>query len=211
MTPRRLEIAVFGTGSFLRTEAQFGIVRGIWKTAVGYAGVKSAGLPDRSGQNSIETVRVEYDPIAISYGQLLEMFLVWEADVAARAEAASSPPENSLCIFIRNEFEKRMAQAAVERYRLRDEKLPHVHIAAYKTFHMAPNLCQKHFLRTLHWLMKDLQSFYSDEAGFVHSTLTMRLNGIVGQVLPFTRFPEDVEFYDLQDDTVCHLKEYLVS
>jgi hypothetical protein len=76
---------------------------------------------------------------------------------------------------------------------------------------MAPNRFQKYFLRTNLWLMKELRRFYRDEKGFVNSTLSMRLNGIVGQLLPFARLPEDIALYDLDQDVVCFLERYVAS
>jgi peptide-methionine (S)-S-oxide reductase len=205
-TPQRLEAAVFGMGSFLRTEARFGIVRGVWKTTVGYGGGKSACPSCGDAGDHVEVVRVEYDPVTVSYGQLLELFLSWNS-------SSENPcfPQYASCIFVKNEFEKRMAQAALERYRLCSDGPADIRIATYKTFHMAPNRFQKYFLRTLLWLMKEVRHFYRDEIGFVRSTLSMRLNGIVGQLLPFTRLPEDITLYDLDEDVVCTLEKYIAS
>ncbi|MDR3231338.1 MAG: peptide-methionine (S)-S-oxide reductase [Synergistaceae bacterium] len=206
MAPQRLETTVFAMGSYLRTEARFGVIRGVWKTAVGYAGGKYATPSVSDTRDHIEAVRVEYDPVTISYGQLLDMFLGWGSSLGDPCF-----PRYASCIFIKNDFEKRMAQAATDRYRLRPEASPPTRIAAYRTFYMGPNRFQKYFLRSLPWLMQDLKHFYSDEKSFIRSTLAMRLNGIVGQLLPPAHLPENFELYDLSEDILCTLKKYLVS
>jgi peptide-methionine (S)-S-oxide reductase len=206
MAPQRLEAAVFAMGSFLRTEARFGVIRGVWKTSVGYAGGRHAAPSSSDTRDHIEAVRVEYDPVTISYGQLLELFLEWGI-------SSGDPcfPRYAPCVFVKNEFEKRMAQAATDRCRLRPEASPRIRIAAYRAFHMGPNRFQKYFLRNLLWLMQDLKHFYDDEKNFIRSTLAMRLNGVVGQLLPLARLPESIELYDLSEDILHTLKKYIVS
>ena len=79
--PAGLEQAVFGMGCFWGAERSFWQQRGVYTTAVGYAGGTTAD-PDyrqvctgRTGH--AEVVLVVYDPTAISYEKLLQVF--WES------------------------------------------------------------------------------------------------------------------------------------
>ncbi len=79
--PAGLEQAVFGMGCFWGAERLFWEQRGVYTTAVGYAGGTTAD-PDyrqvctgRTGH--AEVVLVVYDPAAISYDALLRLF--WES------------------------------------------------------------------------------------------------------------------------------------
>jgi peptide-methionine (S)-S-oxide reductase len=79
--PAGLEQAVFGMGCFWGAERIFWEQRGVYTTAVGYAGGTTAD-PDyrqvctgRTGH--AEVVLVVYDPVAISYEALLRLF--WES------------------------------------------------------------------------------------------------------------------------------------
>jgi len=78
--PDGLERALFGMGCFWGAERKFWQVRGVYSTAVGYAGGHTANATYRevctgmTGHN--EVVLVVFDPKVISYEQLLKTF--WE-------------------------------------------------------------------------------------------------------------------------------------
>jgi len=79
--PAGLKQAVFGMGCFWGAERLFWEQRGVYTTAVGYAGGTSADPDYRqvcSGRTGhAEVVLVVYDPAAISYQKLLQVF--WES------------------------------------------------------------------------------------------------------------------------------------
>jgi peptide-methionine (S)-S-oxide reductase len=72
--------AMFGAGCFWGVEAEFRRVKGVKSTAVGYAGghLKSPSYHDvcTGATGHAEVVRVEYDPAAVAYDDLLNVF--WE-------------------------------------------------------------------------------------------------------------------------------------
>jgi peptide-methionine (S)-S-oxide reductase len=75
-----MEKATFGAGCFWGVEAAFRQIKGVKSTAVGYLGgtMESPTYKDvctgRTGH--AEVVEVEFDPAAVSYGDLLSVF--WE-------------------------------------------------------------------------------------------------------------------------------------
>jgi len=75
-----MEKATFGAGCFWGVEAAFRQLPGVKATAVGYAGGKTENPTYRdvcSGDTQhAEVVQVEFDPLEISYDQLLNTF--WE-------------------------------------------------------------------------------------------------------------------------------------
>jgi peptide-methionine (S)-S-oxide reductase len=79
--PEGLERAVFGVGCFWGAERHFWETRGVWTTAVGYAG----GITPNPTYEEVcsgltghaEVVLVVYDPDTVSYEQLLQVF--WES------------------------------------------------------------------------------------------------------------------------------------
>ena len=79
--PAGLEQAMFGMGCFWGAERLFWEQRGVYTTAVGYAGGTTADPDYRqvcSGRTGhAEVVLVVYDPAAISYAALLRLF--WES------------------------------------------------------------------------------------------------------------------------------------
>ena len=79
--PDGMELALFGLGCFWGAERKFWQMKGVYSTAVGYAGGYTPNPTYRevcsglTGHN--EVVRVVYDPAVVSYEDLLKVF--WEA------------------------------------------------------------------------------------------------------------------------------------
>ena len=75
-----MAIATFGAGCFWGVEAEFRRVKGVKDTAVGYAGgdLQNPTYRDVCSDSTghAEVVQVEYDPEAVSYDDLLNVF--WE-------------------------------------------------------------------------------------------------------------------------------------
>jgi peptide-methionine (S)-S-oxide reductase len=149
----------------------------------------------------VQAVLVEYDPLTISYGQLLEVFLGWQ-----KPSPKNAPPLDVSHIFVKNEFEKRLAHAALERYELSLGSSCRTHVSMCKSFYEAEDWCQKYFLRTCPILMKEILNFYPEEREGVRSTLAARLNGILGQSSLSFNLPENIELYDLSERAVRTLK-----
>ena len=79
--PEGMALAMFGLGCFWGAERRFWQLEGVHATAVGYAGGYTPNpaydevCSGRTGHN--EVVRVVFDPVKVSYEQLLRTF--WEA------------------------------------------------------------------------------------------------------------------------------------
>lgn len=73
-----LEVATFGAGCFWHVEAAFQSIPGVLSTSVGYMGGHFANpsyldvLARITGH--AEVAQIEFDPTAIAYGQLLDVF-----------------------------------------------------------------------------------------------------------------------------------------
>lgn len=71
-------VAVFGGGCFWCTEAVFGMIKGVTEVTSGYAGGRSAdpSYEDVSTGSTghAEVVRVRFDPLEVSYRDLLDVF-----------------------------------------------------------------------------------------------------------------------------------------
>lgn len=203
MAPAQLEVALFSMGCFRGSEARLGFTKGVWKTCVGYAG---GAFPSPTYDNigdHVETVRVEYDPRTISYGQLLELFMYWYC-----ASPLDPSPRRAALIFVRDAKERRLAQAAVDRNVLCGRGYPKARIVPFKSFHPAEAWCQKHHLRRASWLFEELLALCGTEERLLRSTSAARLNGLLGQpsVPSLSSLPEDIDLYGLSPDTVRALQ-----
>ncbi|KAL8151979.1 hypothetical protein V2J09_021787 [Rumex salicifolius] len=74
LTNQSLKTAVFALGSFWRSDAVFGCLNGVVRTTVGYSGGTRLNPDYRRLGDHAECVQVEYDPKAINFRQLLEVF-----------------------------------------------------------------------------------------------------------------------------------------
>jgi peptide-methionine (S)-S-oxide reductase len=216
MAPCYLESAFFSMGCFLTSEPRFGLTKGVWKTTVGYGGGRSAAPSYGDVGDHSEVVMVEYDPRIITYGQLLEIFLLWcsRARKPFLSDSPSSPPvfpRRAFRVFVRNASERRLAQAAIERCEHSGGGgASFARISAAGAFYRAEEWCQKYFLRASAWLMQEIRVSYPDEGSLLRSTLAARLNGILG-LPPYTAcIPEEIELYDLSEMAALTLKRLLV-
>jgi peptide-methionine (S)-S-oxide reductase len=74
LAPGRTATATFGMGCFWGPDARFGAVDGVVRTRVGYAGGTDPDPSYYSLGDHTEVVQVEYDPDALAYEDLLEVF-----------------------------------------------------------------------------------------------------------------------------------------
>ena len=100
------EKAIFGAGCFWGVEARFAALPGVLDTAAGYAGGHAeAPTYDQvcSGRTGhAEVVEVTYNPVKISYSDLLDAFFAmhnpaqpYRAAVGLRVRSARSDPEDT--------------------------------------------------------------------------------------------------------------------
>jgi peptide-methionine (S)-S-oxide reductase len=218
MAPRGLESAFFSMGCFLASEPRFSLVRGVWKTTVGYGGGRCPTPSYGDAGDHSEVIMVEYDPRAVTYGQLLELYLLWCSrlrrsflpDSLASPHLPPAFPRRAFRVFVKNASERRLAQAAIERCECSGGGPSFVRVSASGSFHAAERWCQKYFLRSSAWLMRELSVSYPDEESLLRSTLAARLNGILGLPPNTACLPEEIELYGLSETALLTLKRLLV-
>ena len=115
-----LSLAMFGMGCFWGAERRFWQLPGVWTTAVGYS-AGSTRDPDyrqvcsgRTGHN--EVVRVVYDPVLISYPQLLGVF--WESHDPTQGMRQGNDvgTQYRSGIYVYNDAQARAAESAKRAY-----------------------------------------------------------------------------------------------
>jgi len=113
--------ATFGAGCFWHVEHAFRQVRGVTGTAVGYSG---GHVPDpdyrmvcSGGTGHAEVVRVEYDPAAVSYEQLLEVFWKEHDPTQLNRQGPDVGTQYRSAIFYHTPEQEQAAHAAIEQLR----------------------------------------------------------------------------------------------
>lgn len=187
-TPQEPETAAFALGCFWGVEAQFGCLPGVVYTRAGYAGGTKKNPTYHNLGDHIETVQVVYDPLEISYQELLTVF--WSNE---NAYTRSLMRQYMSAIFYYDETQKELA---VESYnRISQTRNVHVEIMEAESFYLAEDYHQKYFLQHSE-LMREFHA-YADMKDFIESTAATRVNGYVGGCGTITDLQQEIDEYGL--------------
>ena len=119
-----MEIAVLALGCFWGPEIKFDKLEGVIKTEVGYCG----GNNDKTtyeevcsgNTNHAEVVKLEFDPIKISYEEILHYFFEIHNPTTLNAQGPDIGTQYRSEIFYINEEQKKIAEKIIEE---KDKKL----------------------------------------------------------------------------------------
>jgi methionine-S-sulfoxide reductase len=149
--PATFEKATFGAGCFWCTEAVFQQLKGVKSVASGYSGgkLKDPTYEQVSGGNTghAEVVQVSYDPKAISYEELLEVFWTTHDPTTLNQQGHDVGTQYRSAVFYHSNEQKGLA----EKYK---RKLEESHaferpivteITRFKAFYPAEDYHQNYF------------------------------------------------------------------
>ena len=113
-----MEIAVLALGCFWEPEIKFGKLEGVVKTEVGYCGGNSQNTTYEkvcSGNtNHAEVVKLEFDPVKISYEKILEYFFNIHDPTTLNAQGPDIGTQYRSEIFYLNDNQKNIAEKIIE-------------------------------------------------------------------------------------------------
>jgi len=113
-----MEIAVLALGCFWGPEIKFGKLEGVVKTEVGYCGGNSYNTTYEkvcSGNtNHAEVVKLEFDPVKISYEKILEYFFNIHDPTTLNAQGPDIGTQYRSEIFYLNDNQKNIAEKIIE-------------------------------------------------------------------------------------------------
>ncbi|MEF8828512.1 MAG: peptide-methionine (S)-S-oxide reductase MsrA [Haloarcula sp.] len=170
--PSTTETATFGMGCFWGPDARFGATPGVVRTRVGYAGGTEPDPSYYSLGDHTEVVQVEYDPDAVSYADLLDVF--W-----ANHTPFSAPRKRQYrgVVLTHDDRQREAAQRTRDALESRTGNSVETAIEALDRFYLAEDYHQKYELRSTPVVADELEDRYGD--AFVDSTVAARLNGFV--------------------------------
>jgi len=117
--------AVFAGGCFWCTEAVFKQIKGIISVGSGYAGDTKETADYKTVCTGMtkhaESIRFEYDPSQISYGQLLQIFFTAHDPTTLNRQGNDHGTQYRSAIFYANDDEKKVAEAYIKQ--LNDAKI----------------------------------------------------------------------------------------
>jgi len=152
-----------------------GMVEGVIRTRVGYAGGRQAN-PDYShiGDHT-ETVQVDFDPQRITYDALLDIF--WQSHNPT-SQSWSRQYKNA--VFYHNDHQRQAAMSAKLAVEKKIGRKVKTDVAPLRTFTMAEDYHQKYLLKQSDDLNREMSRIYPIHQEFVDSTAAARLNGYAG-------------------------------
>ena len=113
-----MEIAILALGCFWGPEIKFGKLEGVVKTEVGYCGGNSDNTTYEkvcSGNtNHAEVVKLEFDPVKISYEKILEYFFNIHDPTTLNVQGPDIGTQYRSEIFYLNDNQKNIAKKIIE-------------------------------------------------------------------------------------------------
>ena len=113
-----MEIAVLALGCFWGPEIKFGKLEGVVKTEVGYCGGNSDSTTYEkvcSGNtNHAEVVKLEFDPVKISYEKILEYFFNIHDPTTLNVQGPDRGTQYRSEIFYLNDAQKQIAEKVID-------------------------------------------------------------------------------------------------
>ncbi len=110
--------AMFGAGCFWGVESNFRALKGVTRAAVGYAGGKTENPTYQQvcshTTGHAEVVRLEYDPLKVSYKELLDKFFAIHDPTTLNRQGPDVGDQYRSVIFYFDEEQKAAAERKVE-------------------------------------------------------------------------------------------------
>lgn len=200
-----IKTAIFGLGWFWGPDAQFGLIDGVIRTCVGYAGGKELDPTYRDIKDHTEVLKVDYDDGIVSYKELAEVFF--------NSHSIDFPVLNnqykSLVLYKEDSEYDTIMQLISQ---IRDMKKIDVYtdVQRLDIFYPAENYHQKYYLQNTMDIMIEFEKKYPKFKDFVNATDSARVNGYIKGYGDVNRLEKD-SYIDLSDRGIYRLKQIVSS
>ena len=154
----------------------------------------------------METIQIDYDPLKVSYEQLLQLFFsghnpTWPSPARQYASA----------IFYHDEEQERQAAEAMKDASERYGKRISTELISYDGFTRAEDYHQKYYLRNTRAIMEQYKDLFPTEDAFTDSTAVTRVNGYIGGNGSSEQLANEAPGLGLSEEAVDALREILVK
>lgn len=189
----RLETATVSMGCFWGPDARFGTLEGVIRTRVGYTGGDALRPTYEALGRHLETVQMDFDPVKISFGDLLEVW--WEGHDPYRAPLKR---QYRSAVFWRGEEQRVTVEDFLRRRGDGAEGEPVTEVRPLDTFWLAEAYHQKYRLRQHPGLLAVFEGYTGRR--FVDSTVAARLNGFAAGTGDEALLRREISRYGLDPD-----------
>ena len=137
----KLDTAYFGAGCFWNAELIYSKQNGVKTTEVGYA---SFDITSEAKQPRVEVVKVEYDPVIVSYDALIDIF--WSTHNPENRNNEDPFYVEKSVLFTLNDTQNAVALSKLNAKRSeRDGEKILTDVFAMSAYHKAPEKDQKYY------------------------------------------------------------------
>lgn len=148
------ETAIFGAGCFWGVEYVFERVPGVIETEVGYAGGHTADPTYRDvcshTTGHAEAVRVTFDPGAVTFEQLLEVFWAMHDPTQVNRQGPDVGDQYRSVVFTSSDEQRRAAEASRERAQARFDRPIATQIEPEPAFYAAEDYHRRYYDKNGH-------------------------------------------------------------
>ncbi|MBN1857871.1 peptide-methionine (S)-S-oxide reductase MsrA [Candidatus Bipolaricaulota bacterium] len=201
---KRVETATFAMGCFWGPDGLFGVIPGVIRTRVGYAGGASATPTYHDLDGHAEAIQIDFDPSIVSYDQLLSAF--WENHDGF---AAPYSRQYRSVVFAHNEAQRAAAEKLVRQASERRGAQAQTEIADFQQFTRAEDYHQKYRLQasaSLRPISDELKSRLATFADYVDSTIVARINGYVSGWSTREHLESEIAMFGLSESSQALLR-----
>ncbi|KYN10631.1 PREDICTED: peptide methionine sulfoxide reductase isoform X1 [Trachymyrmex cornetzi] len=208
--PEQLEkikgkLATFGMGCFWAGDSLFGVLPGVIRTCVGYAGgIKESPAYKNMGDHT-EVINIEYDPELISYTHLLNLF--WNNHEYSLTKKIKR--QYMSLILYHDEEQRLQAEKSREQEQRKRGEVFVTEIQKSSKFYPAEDYHQKYRLQNHPWLVETL-GFNTREI-LCESPLAAKLNGYIAGAGTLEQFERELPNLGLNEKLVQYLTKYIIE
>ena len=170
-----LELATFGMGCFWGPDARFGSIPGVIRTRVGFSGGTSPSPTYRKMGDHTETVQIEFDPLKISYAEVLREF--WQNHYPNRDNYKGR--QYISLLHYHTEQQRQTIDAIQKEMEAQLGELIETEVSTFTQFTPAEERHQKYYLKRYPKALEQTAELYRDRELLRDSTFAARLNGFV--------------------------------
>ncbi len=201
--PEELQTATFAMGCFWSPDAEFGAMRGVWRTRVGYTGGSTDAPEYHNLADHTEAVQIDFDPAVFSFDKLAELFCRRHGP---RAKAHKQ--QYMWALWYHNDEQADAIHAARRRVVRETGAKMDMHIAAALPFYRAEDRHQKYRLQHSP-LMTYFRTMYPDFQDFVDSTAATRINGLVSCKGDASLFKDELADYGIPSNEILSSLQFV--
>lgn len=170
----QFQTATFSLGCFWGPDAFFGIIPGIIRTRVGYAGGTTNHPTYTNISDYIETIQMDFDPTMISFSELLTVF--WK-----KHNPTQMPYKRQYisALYFHDKKQEELIKKSLQQISKTFSEKILTEIISFEKFYLAEDYHQKYRLQQIPELKQNFQEIFPTITDFINSTATARVNGYI--------------------------------